>query len=44
MAKGAVVNTETAAIAAVVLMVLLRYKVNPAILVIGGGVIGLLSF
>ncbi len=44
MAKGAVVNTETAAIAAVVLMVLLRYKVNPALLVIGGGVIGLLSF
>ena len=44
MAKGAIFGTETAAIAAAVLLVLLRYKINPAILVLAGGVIGLISF
>jgi chromate transporter len=44
MAKGAIFGTETAAIAAGVLLILLRYKINPALLVLGGAVIGLLSF
>ncbi len=44
MAKGAIFGTETAAIAVGVLLILLKYKVNPALLVLGGAVIGLLSF
>ncbi|MBV8070420.1 MAG: chromate transporter [Acidobacteriaceae bacterium] len=44
MAKGAVTGTETAAIAVGVLLILLRYKVNPALLVVGGAIVGLLSF
>lgn len=44
MAKGAVTGTETAAIAVAVLLILLRYKINPALLVIGGAVIGVFSF
>ncbi len=44
MAKGAIFGAETAAIAAAVLLVLLRYKINPAILVLAGGLIGLISF
>jgi chromate transporter len=43
MAKGAIFGAETAAIAAAVLLVLLHYKINPALLVLGGGVIGLVS-
>ena len=44
MAEGAIFGLETAAIAAGVLLVLLRYKVNPALLVLGGVVVGLMSF
>lgn len=44
MAKGAVTGTETAAIAVGVLLILLQYKVNPALLVLGSAVIGVLSF
>jgi chromate transporter len=44
MAKGAIFGVETAAIAVGVLLILLRYKVNPALLVLGGAVIGVLSF
>jgi len=44
MAKGAVTGTETAAIAVAVLLILLRYKINPALLVLGGAALGLLSF
>jgi chromate transporter len=44
MAKGAIFGAETAAIAAAVLLVLLHYKINPALLVLAGGVIGLISF
>jgi chromate transporter len=44
MAKGAIFGLETAAIAVGVLLILLRFKVNPALLVVGGAVIGLLSF
>ena len=44
MAKGAIFGLETAAIAVAVLLILLQYKVNPALLVLGGAVLGLLSF
>jgi chromate transporter len=44
MAKGAVTSTETATIAVGTLLILLRYKINPALLVVGGAVVGLLSF
>ena len=44
MAKGAIFGVETAAIAAGVLLILLQYKVNPALLVLGGAAVGLLSF
>jgi chromate transporter len=44
MAKGAIFGLETAAIAAGVLLVLLSYKINPALLVLGGAAIGLISF
>jgi chromate transporter len=44
MAKGAIFGVETAAIAVGVLMILLQYKVNPALLVLGGAVVGVLSF
>jgi chromate transporter len=43
MAKGAIFGVETAAIAVGVLLILLRYKVNPAVLVLGGALIGVLS-
>src|SRR5262249_19214295 len=41
MAKGAITGLETATIAVVTLLILMRYKVNPALLVIGGAVVGL---
>ncbi len=44
MAKGAVTGLETGAIAVGTLLVLLQYKINPALLVVAGAVIGLLSF
>lgn len=44
IAKGAIFGLETAAIATGVLLILLRYKVNPALLVLSGAVVGLLSF
>jgi chromate transporter len=44
MAKGAISGVETAAIAVGVLLILLQYKVNPALLVLSGGVLGVLSF
>jgi chromate transporter len=44
MAKGAITGVETAAIAVGVLLILLKYKVNPALLVLGGAVLGVLSF
>jgi chromate transporter len=42
MAKGAVTGTETAAIALAVLLILMRYKVNPALLVLCSA--GILTF
>jgi chromate transporter len=44
MAKGAIFGLDTAAIAVGVLLILLRYKVNPALLVLGGAVVGLLAY
>src|SRR5580698_4335067 len=44
MAKGAIFGVETAAIAVGVLLILQRYKVNPALLVLGGAAVGMLSF
>jgi chromate transporter len=44
MAKGAIFGVETAAIAAGVLLILLQYKMNPALLVAASAVIGYLSF
>ncbi len=43
MAKGAIFGVETAAIAVGVLLILLQYKVNPALLVLGGALIGVFS-
>ena len=43
MAKGAIFGVETAAIAVGVLLILLEYKVNPALLVLGGALIGVFS-
>jgi chromate transporter len=40
MAKGAIFGRETAAIAACVLLVLLQYKINPALLIAASAVIG----
>jgi chromate transporter len=44
MAKGAITGLETAAIAVGTLLVLLRYKINPALLVLGGAIVGIFSF
>ena len=44
MAKGAITGTETAAIAVAVLLILLRYKVNPALLVLASAGVGILTF
>jgi chromate transporter len=44
MAKGAITGTETAAISVGVLLILMRYKINPALLVLAGAGIGVLSF
>jgi chromate transporter len=44
MAKGVISDVETAAIATGVLLILMQYKINPALLVLGGAVVGLLSF
>jgi chromate transporter len=44
MAKGAISGTETAAIAVAVLLILLQYKVNPALLVLASAGVGILTF
>ena len=44
MAKGAVTGLETAAIAVSALLILLQYKINPALLVLGGAIVGIFSF
>jgi chromate transporter len=44
MAKGAITGVETAAIAVAVLMTLLRFRITPALLIIGGAVLGWMAF
>ena len=44
MAKGAVTGVVTVIIAAAVFAVLLRSRINPALLILGGAVIGLVAF
>lgn len=44
MAKGAIFGVETAAIAVGTLLILLQYKINPALLVLAGAVAGVFSF
>ncbi|HUO53883.1 MAG TPA: chromate transporter [Rhodoblastus sp.] len=44
MAKGAIFGVETAAIAAGVLLILLQYRINPALLVAARAAVGYLSF
>jgi chromate transporter len=44
MAKGAITGLETTAIAVATLLILVRYKINPALLVIGGAVVGLFIY
>jgi len=42
MAKGVIAGVETAGLAVAVLLILLRYKVNPALLVLASAGVGLL--
>jgi chromate transporter len=44
MAKGAVTGATTASIAFLVFLTLLYVKINPALLIMGGAVVGLLAF
>ena len=44
MARGAITGTETAAIAVAVLLILMQYKVNPALLVLASAGVGILTF
>jgi chromate transporter len=44
MARGAITGLETGAIAVGVLLILIQYKINPALLVVAAAIIGLLSF
>jgi chromate transporter len=44
LAKGAIFGLETAAIAVGVLLILLQTRINPALLVLGAAVVGVLSF
>jgi len=41
---GAITGLETATIGVAVLLILLQYRINPALLVLGGAIIGALSF
>ena len=44
MAKGAISGLETATISVATLMILLEYKINPALLVLAGAIIGAFTF
>jgi chromate transporter len=44
LAKGAIVGLETATIAVTVFLILLQYRINPALLILAGAVVGALSF
>jgi len=43
-ARGAVTGFDTAAIAVATLLILLRYKINPALLVLAAAIIGVFAF
>lgn len=43
MARAAITGLETATIAVGVLLILLRYKINPALLVVGSAIVGIFS-
>jgi len=44
MAKGAITGLETSTIAVATLLILMQYKINPALLVLAAAVVGLLTF
>jgi len=44
MARGAITGLETATIAFCVLLILLRFKINPALLILASAIVGVLSF
>ena len=44
MAKGAITGLETSTIAVATLLILLQYKINPALLVLAAAIVGLLTF
>ena len=44
MAKGVIFGVETAAIAVATLLILLQYKINPALLVLARAIVGAFSF
>lgn len=44
MAKGAITGVETGALAVGALLILLQYKINPALLILAGAIIGIFSF
>ena len=44
LAKGAIFGLETAAVAVATLLILLHYKINPALLILGAAIIGAFSF
>jgi chromate transporter len=44
MARGEITELETATIAVGVLLILLQYEINPALLVLGSAIVGILSF
>jgi chromate transporter len=44
MARGAITGFDTATIAVVVLLILLRFKINPALLIFGSGIAGAFIF
>lgn len=44
IAKGTITGIETASITVGVLLILLQFRINPALLVVAGGIIGLLTY
>jgi chromate transporter len=44
MARGAVTGVDTATIMVAVLLILLRFNINPALLILGSGIIGAFMF
>jgi chromate transporter len=44
MARGAVTGFDTATITVTVMLMLLRYNINPAVLILGSGIIGAFIF